>query len=307
MKGISFDVQLTTFAHGIAPDYTKALAEIMAPQCIAPAAAGQYIKFDDDQAFRAVDTRRALGGKGHRLTIDSTAPTFNCSPHSIEIPTDVFEYEKVGEAGIQMLREAKIRTLVSRNALSREKRVYDAYAAGTAAEAGLGTWTNAAKDPIDELNSIVVALATETGNSDIHLVIDINSLQQAGKHPKVLARMPGADLINFSAERLAKALILPVIVHVGAMPIALEKEGKAAAKGVIGTGKVYAFLTQPNPSPFDPSAAKTFTTNLGQVQGVGYYEEKPFAEVNYLAWSEDIKMTGAKCVKRIDVAVGAIA
>src|SRR5689334_10363202 len=67
--GIAFDVQLTNFAHGIAPDYTSALAELMAPQCVAPAAAGQYVAFDDDDAFRYVDTRRALGGKGARLTI----------------------------------------------------------------------------------------------------------------------------------------------------------------------------------------------------------------------------------------------
>lgn len=307
MKGITYNVQLTNFAHGIAPDYTKALAEIMAPQCVAPAAAGQYIKFDDDQAFRYVNTRRALGGKGARLTIDSTAPTFNCSPHSVEIAIDDFEKEKVGDEGMGMLREAKTRTLVSRNALSREYRVYQAYADGTTAEAGLGTWTNAAKDPIDELNTIVIALALETGRADIHLVLAINVLQQLGKHPKVRARFPGSPLINVTADILGKLLLIPVTIHVGLMPISLEKEGKVASKGFIGSAKVYALITQENPSPFDPSAAKTFTTRLGQVEGVNTYIEPPFAEVLYLSWSEDIKLTGTKCVKRIDVAIGDIA
>src|SRR5438874_1992724 len=45
IQGIAFDVQLTSFAHGIAPDFSSALADLMAPQCIAPAAAGQYIAF----------------------------------------------------------------------------------------------------------------------------------------------------------------------------------------------------------------------------------------------------------------------
>lgn len=306
VKGLSFDVQMTSFAHGIAPDYTSSLAEIMAPQCVAPAAAGNYIAFDDADAFRYVNTRRALGGKGQRLTIDSTAPSFSCDPHSIEIPIDQFEKEKVGDAGLQMLREAKTRTLVSRSALSREYRVYQAYADGTSAESGLGVWTDDDKDPIDEINSTIVALALATGNRNIHLVVAMDALMQIGKHPKVQGRFPGAQLINVTAEVLQKMLIIPVQVHVGMMPIATEKVGKTASKTFVGTAKIYAFISQPNPSVFDPSAAKTFTTRLGQVQGVGMYEEPPFAEIQFMAWSEDIKMTGTACVKRIDVTLGTV-
>lgn len=302
--GVSFDVQLTNFAHGIAPEYTNPLAEKMAPQCVAPAAAGQYVAFDDDEAFRYIDTRRALGGKGARILLLSTSPTFDCAPHSIEIPTDVFEYEKVGEAGMPLLREAKIRTLVSRNALSREKRVFDAYAAGTSAESGLGVWTDDDKDPIAEIDSIIADLATATGQRGINLTIGLGAFQQIRKHPKVLGRMPGADLATLTVERLKSLLVLPVNIDIAMMPIATQKTGKAATKAVIGTDKIYAYISQPNPSPFDPSAAKTFTTRMGQVQGVGFYEEKPFAEINYLSWSEQIKMTGTQCVKRIDVTTG---
>jgi len=307
MRGIVYNVQLTNYAHGIAPDFSSSLAELMAPQCVCPAAAGQYIKFDDDEAFRYIETRRALGGDMAMIDMPSDSPEFSCLPHALGIPTDRFEYERVGEAGIQMLRESKIRTLVSRNALSREQRVFKAYADGTSAEAGLGTWTNAAKDPIAELNSILVDLATETGRADLHLVVGLNALEQAAKHPKVLARMPGAQEINLTAEKLAKLLLLPVTIHVAMIPIALEKPGKAAAKAIIGGSKIYALISQANPSPFDPSAAKTFTTRKGQVDGVGFVEKPPFAEVNFMAWSEDIKMTGDKCVKRIDVALGDIA
>lgn len=307
MKGIVFNVQATNYAHGIAPDLTSRLAEIMAPQCVQPAAAGQYIQFDDDEAFRYIDTRRALGGDMAMIDFPTTSPHFNCVPHALGIGTDAFERERVGDAGLQMLRESKIRTLVSRNALSREQRVYNAYAAGTVAEAGLGTWTDATKDPIDELNTIVVAVARNTGNSNIHLVIALDVLTQLAKHPKVLARFPGAQIINVTGDIIAKLLVIPVTVHVGMMPIALEKSGKAAVKGFIGTGKVYALISQPNPSPFDPSAAKTFTTTLGQVEGVGFVEKPPFSEINFMAWSEHILITGTQCVKRIDAALGPIA
>lgn len=307
MKGIVFNVQATNYAHGIAPDLTSSLAELMAPQCVQPAASGQYIQFDDDEAFRYIDTRRAIGGDMAMIDFPAGSPHFNCVPHALGIGTDSFERERVGEAGLQMLRESKIRTLVSRNALSREKRVFDAYATGTNAEAGLGTWTNAAKDPIDELNTIVVGIARNTGNANIHLVLGLDVLQQLGKHPKVQGRFPGAQMINVTGEVLSKMLLIPVQVHPAVMPVAMEKTGKAANKQFIASGKVYALISQPNPSPFDPSAAKTFTTNLGQVQGVGFVDKPPFAEVNFMAWSEDIKITGTQCVKRIDVTMGDIA
>lgn len=306
MKGISYDVQLTNFAHGIAPDFTSSLAELMAPQCIAPAAAGQYVAFDDDEAFRFIETRRALGGEMAMIDFPTTSPTFNCDPHALGIATDKFEIERVGDAGIQMLREAKVRTLVSRNALSREKRVFDAYAAGTSAVGGMGTWTSAAKDPIAELDEIVSDLATATGIAKIDLVISLPALRQMRMHPKVIARFPGAELVNINPDSISRLLIMPVKIHVGIMPIITDKTGKAGTKTNLIGSKVYAIISQPNPSPFDPSAAKTFTTTRGQVKGVGLVDKPPFAEINYLDWSEDIKITGTQCVKRIDVATGAI-
>jgi hypothetical protein len=307
IKGIVYDTHLTNFAHGIAPDFSSALAELMAPQCVAPAAFGQYIAFDDDDAFRYIETRRALGGDMALIDLPSSAPRFNCDPHALGIPTDNFEIERVGDAGTPMLREAKVRTLISRNALSREKRVFNAYEAGTTPEAGLGTWTDATKDPIVELDGMVSDLATATGNADIHMVWGLPALRQFRAHPTVRKYFPGAEMIAITPEKISQLLILPVKIHIGMLPIVMEKVGKAANKVNIVGSKIYAFITQANPSPFDPSAAKTFTTRLGQVEGVGLVERPPFAEINYLAWSEDIKMTGAKCVKRVDVATGAIA
>lgn len=306
IRGVAYDVQLTEFAHGIAPDFTSSLAELMAPQCIAPAAAGQYIKFDDDEAFRYIETRRTLGGDMAMIDFPSTSPTFNCDPHALGIALDKFEIERVGEAGVGMLREAKVRTLVSRNALSREKRVFDAYAAGTTAEDGLGVWTGATVDPIDQLDQIISDLATQTGIADIHLVIGLPALLQMRKHPKVIARFPGAQLVNINASAIQNLLVMPVKLHVGIMPIATQKSGKTATKANIIGAKVYALISMANPSPFDPSAAKTFTTTQGQVKGVGMVEKPPFSEISYVDWSEDIKITGTACVKRIDVTTGTI-
>jgi hypothetical protein len=307
IKGIVFDNQATNFAHGIAPDFTSALAELMAPQCVQPAASGQYVQFDDDEAFRYIETRRALGGDMAMIDMPSDSPTFNCNPHALGIPTDSFERERVGDAGLQMLRESKIQTLVSRNALSREKRVFAAYEAGVAAQAGPGDWTDPDVDPIEELDEQVSTLASETGNANIDLVFGLPAMKQIRKHPKVKAYFPGVEVMAITPERIAQLLILPVRIHVGILPIAMEKTGRAAAKVNIVGSRIYALLSQKNPSPYDPSAAKTFTTRLGQVDGVGFVERPPFAEINFMAWSEDIKITGSKCVRRIDVTTGAIA
>lgn len=306
MPGINYDVQLTNFAHGIAPDYSSRLAEIMAPQCVAPAAIGHYVAFDDADSFRYLDTKRTLGGKGVRIELNTSARKFSCDPHAIEIPTDVFEQERVGEAGMTMLRESKIRTLVSRNALSREKRVYDAYANNVSAIGGVGGWTDSTAQPIDELNAVITDLMIQTGQRNVELVVALDALRQIAKHPNVKSQLAHSNIINFSGTVLEQMLMVPVKVHVGMMPIATEKAPKAATKGIIGSGKIYALISQANPSPFDPSAAKTFTTKAGQVDGVGFYQELPYAEINFMSWSEDIQITGAACVKRIDVSLGAI-
>jgi hypothetical protein len=307
IKGVAYDVQLTNFAHGIAPDFTSALAELMAPQCVAPAAAGHYIAFDDDEAFRYINTRRTIGGDMAMIDFPSSSPQFNCDPHALGIATDSFELERVGDAGLPMLREAKIRTLVSRNALSREKRVFDAYSAGTTAEAGLGVWTDAAVDPIDQLDGVLSDLATQTGIADIHMVVGLPSLLQLRKHPKVKSRFPGIDIMNVNLQALINLLLMPVKGHVAIMPIITEKSGKPGTKTNIVGAKIYFLISMANPSPYDPSAAKTFTTTRGQVKGVGTIEKPPFTEVNFVDWSESIKITGSKCVKRIDVTTGAIA
>ena len=57
------------------------------------------------------------------IDMPSTAPTFNCDPHALGIATDAFEKERVGDAGLTMLRESKVRTLVARKGSSRGAHV----------------------------------------------------------------------------------------------------------------------------------------------------------------------------------------
>lgn len=306
-QGIEYDVQLTNFAHGIAPDLTKPLAELMAPQCVAPAGFGHFVKFDDDEAFRWADMRRARGGDIAMIEMPSNSGKFSCDPFALGIPIDVDEKRAVGDAGMSQLRESKTRTLMSREAVSREKRVFDAYDAATTALAGLGVWTNAAKDPIDELDGMISDLATATGSSDINLVVSLSALRQIRKHPKVRGLFPGSSAgINVNAGVLAGLLIMPVNLKIASMPIAMEKSGKTASKVLIGGGKIYAFVSAANPSPYDPSAFKTFTTTQGQVRGIASYQKPPFVEVLYMDYSEEILLTGAQCVSRIDVTTGNI-
>src|SRR4029450_6216893 len=130
--------------------------------------------------------------------------------------------------------------------------------AGTTAEVDLGVWTDDDKDPIAEINAVLVALATQTGIAKIDLVVGLNALEQIGKHPKVQGRFPGAQLINVTATVLEKMFLIPVKVHVAMIPFVAEKVGKAGNKAIIGGSKIYAIISQKNPSPYDPSAAKTF-------------------------------------------------
>lgn len=304
---VAYNPTLTSYAHGLAPDLTKGLADILAPEVVVPAGMGQYKKFNDEQAFRIYETRRAMGGKGRRIEFEATDPKFDCSPNALEISIDDDERSKAGADNESRLEEAKTKVLVSSAALARESHVLSAYDVGTVAEGGVGVWTSAAVDPIDELDEILADLATQTGMMPSDLAIGLPAMQQIRKHPKVKARFPGIEILSIGPSQLAALLIFPVRIHVGILSKAINKPGKAGGKANMMGARIYAVVNTPSPTEYDPSAAKTFTTNSGGVRGVKKYREEPHADILLVDWSEEIQITGTACVKRIDVTTGAIA
>lgn len=301
---VAYNPTLTNYAHGLAPDISKGLADILAPEVVVPAGAGQFKAYDDDQAFRIYNTRRAMGGKSRRVEFEAEDPKYDCSPHGLEIAIDDAEKDRAGEDNVPRLEEAKTKVLVCTASLAREKRVLDMFEEGTQAVGGAGDWVDPDVDPIDELDGILADLATQTGQVPTDVCIGLPALQQLRKHPLVRARFPGAPVVSINAAAITSLLILQVNVHIGVLSATTVKPGKVGNKANMLGARIYALVNSANPTEYDPSAAKTFVTNRGGVRGVKKYRDEPHADILLVDWSEDARITGTKCVKRIDVTTG---
>ena len=300
MKTNQVNQTLTNFASGIAQDTASALARFICPIVPTGVTNGQYKKFSDKNAFQLHDTSRALGGPRKRIEFNAEDPTFNCKPQALEIPIDDHERDGAGDMQSRM-EEAKIRTLVIAANLSHEKKVFDLIRAGKAATAGLGEWSNAAKDPIAELDSEIEAIATETGMMPNRFVLGLGAWRVLKNHPKVLSRQPGSSNQGVTLEQLAGMLLNPAIeIRIGVLSRDTAKFGTGKTATNIVGAESFIFYGSDAADVYDPSFAKCFTTTPSLVNSVRQYrDEKAASDVHYLDWSEDIQVVSPICGRRI--------
>jgi hypothetical protein len=292
---------LTNFAIGLAQDMQSALAEFLAPTVVVPSTIGHFKKFDDKNAFQVYNTARAVGGTATRIEFESSDPTYNAKPQALEVTIDDSERDAAADADPLALEQSKVKTLVSSSTLSHEVKVTAATLGAVTAEAGLGVYSDATKDPIAEIDSVIRTMARETGIMPNRMAIGLDAWAIIRNHAKVISRQPGATLIGTTTAQFASMLLNPGIdIQIGMLSQDTAKFGKAkAATNIIGAD-LLIFIGSSNPTQYDPSFAKTFMGKRGGVTAVRQYRaESARSDVLAIDWSEDIQITGTACGRRI--------
>lgn len=292
---------LTNYAVGLAQDLQSALAEFLAPTVVVPSTIGHFKKFDDKNAFQVYNTARAVGGTATRIEFESSDPTYNCKPQALEATIDDAERDAAGDTDPLALEQSKVKTLVSSAVLSHETQVTAATLSAITAEAGLGVYSDATKDPIAEIDGLIEAMTTATGMMPNRLAIGIGAWRVVRNHPKVIARQPGAALIGTTTSQFASMLLNPGIdIKVGVLSQDTTKFGKAKSASNIFGAEILLFIASPSPTQYDPSFAKTFMGKRGGITAVRQYrDESARSDVLAADWSRDIQITGTACGKRI--------
>ncbi|MEO5914858.1 MAG: hypothetical protein ABIS50_11535 [Luteolibacter sp.] len=295
------NIYLSNYASGLAQDRTTSLANFIAPIVACGIAHGQYKKYGDKNDFQVYDTSRAVGGNRKRIEFSATDPFFNCVPQGLETTIDDYERELAGEKGIKALQESKIRNLVGACSTSHEKKIFDMVKAGKAASGGVGVWSNAANDPVAEIDAQIEAIATDTGRMPNRIIFGLGAWRVFRNHALVKARQPGAELIGLTGDQAVRMTINPQMeFRVGILSYDTLKAGAAKnAVNIVG-GEVFLFYGSDNPDQMDPSFAKTFATTATLVDGVREYrEERAASDVYYVDWTEDPEVVAASCARRI--------
>lgn len=293
---------LTNYATGVAQDKTSALAEFMAPTVPVGATVGKHKKFDDRNDFQVLDTERALGGPANRIEFGAEDADYNCRPHALEAPIDDAERDAAGDDQLG-LEQSKAATLVTSAVLSHEVRVHSKILAGVSAASGLGKWSQPDVDPVDEIDSLIEAIANETGRMPNALMFGLGAWRKFRGHPKVIARQPGATLQGLTPEAAGGMLLNPSIeLRIGVLAGNAAKFGATRNVSNIAGLNVLVFYRSATPSLYDPSLAKTFRGNRGGIQSVRVYRaDSNRSDMLAVDWSEDVQVVSAICGKRLAI------
>jgi hypothetical protein len=309
----TINVPLTSYAQGIASDRIGAnrLAQILSPIVQVGAAVGTYKVFNDKNSFLIEDDARALGGQRKRLQFEAGDAGYSCKPRGLEIGMDDFESDLVSTSGgaqrMALLEQGKVKSLVARKSLGYCKRVVDAFFAGYTVEGGLGKWSDPAIDPIDQLDEVLSGLSLDVSSSEnITLVMSLTAWKLLRRNEKVKKRLGLNQFQTLTRPQLLDALVFPVSLEISSVTYTTKKFGQAAVgKGdkveVIGS---YAAVlqSQPNPTEFDVSPFKTFSTSSALVDSVKTYrDESSNSDVHAVDWSEDIKQTSTLSARTLAI------
>jgi hypothetical protein len=301
---------LTAYAQGLMQDIMQAQAIVNAicPTVTVAGAAGGFKKFDDRNTFTVYNTQRGLGGSARRIEFNATDGTFNCHPQALEVTVDDAERELADAGGTdlaqQLLDQGKIRALLNGTALSHVSKVLIYVAANTTAVAQRGNWSNADIDPVDQLDEQLDALSVDVGQTTgISVLLGVSSWRALRNHPKVKARCNGVQVGGISREQLAGMLLFPANIVIGALSKATNKPGQSTVTkaNVIGDN-VYLSYSVPNPTQYDPSPFKCFTTGRGNIASVRTYrDDSARSDVHAVDWSEDLESTSSLSVRRLAI------
>lgn len=292
---------LTNYASGIAQDKTAgSLANFIAPVVSTGIAHGQFKRYSEKNDFQVLDTSRAVGGTRKRIEFSADDPFFNCLPQGLETTIDDHERDLAGD-GILNLQESKVRNLVGASILSHEKKVFDAVKAAKAATGGSGVWSNAAIDPVSEIDAEIESIVNATGRMPNRIVFGIGAWRIFRNHAKVIARQPGADLIGLTPGKAMSLFLNPSMeFRLGILSADTTKFGAAKTAVQITGAEVFIFFGSDTPDQYDASFAKTFATREAMLDNVREYrEERAASDVYFVDWSEDIQVTAAECGRRI--------
>jgi len=295
----TINTTLTNYAQGFSQDREASLASFIAPVVATGVAHGQYKRYSDKNSFQNPDTSRAITGPRKRIEFGADDPFFNCQPQGLEVLIDDHERALAGPTA-SALEEGKIRSVVDASHTSHEAAVFAAVKAAEAATASVGEWSNAAKDPIDEMDAQIEAISNEIGMMPNRMVIGLGAWRVLKHHALVKARVEGINTA-VSLEILAGMLLNPQMeVRVGIMSRDSAKFGTAKnAVNIVG-GEVFLFFGSDTATQYDPSFAKTFSVDSSLIGSVKEYrEERNASDVYAVDWSEDIQVTAPAAGRRI--------
>lgn len=294
---------LTNFAAGVGQDLSAPVADFLLPRVIVGAGSYQFKRYNADQSQLIYKTEVAIGGKPTRIEFSADDPASIVKHHALEAVVADQERTNAGDNG-KLLEQSKITTLVTNWHVSREDRVLRFVESNTTAESGLGDYTDDTVDPVAEWDAVIRDQSIKTGMIPNRATMDINMWYAIKNHPKVVSRFTSGSSPSsvVTLQGFANLLLNPNIeIRLAGISKSTTKKGATKNAVTVLGAKAYIFYASPNPTQFDASWFKTFSTGAGNVNSVRYYRDEPFNDCYLINMDDDPQLIHSGMGVRIDL------
>lgn len=291
---------LNQFAKGLFQDTSSPVADFLAPVVPTGAAEFSIIDYGQRSGFQTPDARRAIGGDSSAVVTDGERINVSLQPYALHDMIDNHELDRAttGE-GSRILREARVRNLVSQAGNSRLNETLTTLRAGVSADAQ--TW-GSSTDVISAIDAKMKEIADEIGLLPNRVVFNLGAWEAFKNSPSVIDRYPGSVTAAPQIGGIGSLFLNPDTQCMMSTSVFDSKIRQTSAKTNALTSDVYIYYSSDSVDMFDPSAFKTFRVRNNPFGGVRVVQ-KDFGEKVITEWTEAAFVNNAAAAKRLDITV----
>lgn len=306
LSEVSSSPMVVEYAQGAAQRAINPVAEFIAPTVNVATSVGKYKIYTEKHRFKIPNTKRDPGGRAVSLSFEASDGQYNCQAHAIDYPVDVLESDET--ADLENLLQEGSQAIAEVAALEHEQSVITA--AVSAAGAGIDKTWNSAADPVDDIDTQIIAVlkAAKYGSlMKVGVLFGVTAWKvfknSAGVRGKIVvgagAKSPS---LAIPTEEITGSLLLGnPDVRTSYMVADTAAEGLTENMAFLLDSKVLIFARSPAPTRRDPSFMKTFR-RMGRWMVPGsYVRDDGRSEVAKFDWSEDVKVTNSAAVKMLNI------
>lgn len=292
---------LNQYAKGLFQSTSSPLADFLAP--VVPTGAAQFsvIDYAKRSSFQTPSAKRAIGGDSTAVATDGEKVTITLAPYALHDIIDKHELDLAAdEGGRALLREARVRNLVSQAGNSRLSEALTVLRAGVSATAEV--W-GASDDPVADIDSQMESIGNTIGMVPNRVVMSLSAWRIFKNHSKVIDRYPGSKKVAPMVTEVGGLFLNPsteVMVATSVFDAKLNATESKSNALTDTNAEVWIYYTEDNANQFDASAFKTFRVQDNPFGGVRVVP-KDFGEKPIVEWTEAAYVNNANAAARLTV------
>jgi hypothetical protein len=289
---------LNQFAKGLFQETSSPLADFLAPVVQTGAASFSVIDYAKRSGFQVPSAKRAIGGDSTAVMTDGERVSISLSPYALHDIIDNHELDlaTTGE-GSRILREARIRNLVSQAGNSRLNETLTVMRAGVSASAEV--W-GSGDDPVADIDAYMETIANATGMLPNRVVFNLGAWSIFKNHAKTIARYPGSAKVNPNISDVGSLFLNPNTQCLVSTSVKDTPMNVTTSKSKALLTEVWVYFAEENSNQFDSSAFKTFRVSLNPFGGVRI-SMKDFGEKVITEWTEAAYVNTAAAAARLTI------